>query len=637
MRTGEQELRNSATSKTVTVLSVLLCVYGLSYIAGAFDVLRIYYPDRVHRAIVLGFMLALTFLAFPTRKGKRNLPWLNIFLSLLSISGIIYFISYFEQVEEHFFRLSDPSAFEIALGLITLVLTIEAVRRVVGWPMALIVLIFFIYPFVAQYLPGFFHGRAYSLARITAMLFVSTDGMLGIALGVAATIVIMFVMFGELLINTGGGKFFIDLALGLFGSVRGGPAKVAVAASCLFGTISGSSTANVATTGSITIPMMKQVGYDPAFAGAVESVASNGGPLMPPIMGAVAFIISEFLAMPYIMVCLYSLVPAILYYVTVFIAVDLEAARTGLKGLPRREMPSLKLTMKRGWFYFLPLILLVFLLAALGWSPQKSAFWALTAFWVISLMKKESRLGLEGIVRVFVGTARSTCLVGLACAGAGIIIGVISMTALGFRFSGALIDISGGNLLVLLILTSVACFILGMSIGAITIYITLAVLVAPTLIQAGVVPIAAHLFVFWWGLTAYITPPVAINAFVASGISGASPIKTAIQATRLGICTFILPFIFVYNPALILIGSPMDILGVLFTTTFAVAALAVALTGYFLTPIRWQRILLLLASVCLMIPNLIAATVGFVISVIFVIWQVKAYAVRKRVAILASD
>ncbi|MFC1907002.1 TRAP transporter permease, partial [Chloroflexota bacterium] len=298
-------------------------------------------------------------------------------------------------------------------------------------------------------------------------------------------------------------------------------------------------------------------------------------------------------------------------------------ARTGLKGLNREELPSVKQTMKNGWFYLLPLVLLVFLLAVLLWSPQKSAFWSLIAFWVISLFKKETRLGLKGLVSVFEGTAKAMCIVGLACAGAGIIIGSISMTGLGFKFSGALIDFSGGSMIILLMLTAVACFIMGMGVGAITAYITLAVLIAPVLIQMGVLPIAAHLFVFWWGLTAYITPPIAINAFVAAGISGSSPMKTAIQATRLGITNLILPFIFVFNPALILIGSPVDMVLTVIAAILAVTALASALVGYALTPIKWQRIPLLVGALCLLVPGWETAAVGFGIIGAIVLLQLR--------------
>ena len=625
-------------SKIVIAVSVLLCVFALSYIAGAFDLIHVYLPQRIHRALILAFLLLIVFFAYPLKKGKqpKGLAWLNALFAIASISGLLYFIVFFDQVEEHFFRVSEPAAFEIILGMLTLVLTIEATRRTVGWPMALVVLLFFFYPFVTQFMPGILHGRVYSLARITGSLFASSDGLLGIALGIASTVVVMFVMFGQVLVKTGGGKFFIDLALGLLGSVRGGPAKAAVVASALFGTISGSSTANVATTGMITIPLMKSIGYRPSFAGGVEAVASNGGLLMPPVMGAVAFIIAEFLGIPYIQVCYYAVVPAILYFLAVFVMVDLEAARTGLKGLSREELPSVKQTMKNGWFYLLPLVLLVFLLAVLLWSPQKSAFWSLIAFWVISLFKKETRLGLKGLVSVFEGTAKAMCIVGLACAGAGIIIGSISMTGLGFKFSGALIDFSGGSMLILLMLTAVACFIMGMGVGAITAYITLAVLIAPVLIQMGVLPIAAHLFVFWWGLTAYITPPIAINAFVAAGISGSSPMKTALQATRLGITNLILPFIFVFNPALILIGSPVDMVLTVIAAILAVTALASALVGYALTPIKWQRIPLFGGALCLLVPGWETGIIGVGLIAAVLLWQFIDWRAKRSGALLAD-
>ena len=609
----------------VTAIAVVMCLYHLLYASGAFMALKIYIVAGPHRALCLAFVTALTFLIYPASKSspQDKLSWYDIVILVLGLSGSCYLAFFYKIVRYHAaYGFAQP--YEIVLAIFTFLAVLEGVRRTVGWGMFYIVAFFLIHPFVCQYFPSIFHGRGYSLGRVVNQLFITNNGVFGVAMGVAASIIIIFIIFGQFLSTSGGGKFFINIAMSLLGHVRGGPAKGAIIASALFGTLSGSSAANVATTGVITIPLMKNIGYRPYFAGAVEAVASNGGQLVPPIMGAVAFLIADFLNMPYIQVCAAALLPSILYFLALFVMVDLEAVKTNLRGLPRSELPSIKKTMKEGWHFLIPLFGLIFLLAVLLYSPEKSCFWALVVLVVISMFDKESRLGPRKIIAAFEQSGRTFCMVGMACAGAGIIIGSMSLTGIGAKLSSAMVSASGGNLGILLILAALACYVLGMGSGAITCYIMLAVLVAPAMIDLGVVPIAAHLFVFYWGLTAYITPPVAIASYVAAGIAGSPPWKTGWASMRLGIICLIIPFMFCYNPALLMQGTLWKIILSTVTSLIGAIGLGIGIQGYFLKRLTWlERILMLAGAFVLIIPGLVTDLIGFGLISIFVLWQLK--------------
>ncbi|MCK5202796.1 MAG: TRAP transporter fused permease subunit, partial [Desulfobacterales bacterium] len=397
----------------------------------------------------------------------------------------------------------------------------------------------------------------------------------------------------------------------------------AVIASTFFGTISGSTAANVATTGQITIPLMKKTGYEKNYAGAVEATASLGGMFMPPVMGATAFLIAEFLQMSYWSVCVAAFLPAIAYYTTLLAQVDLEAAKIGLKGLPRENLPSLKKTLMGGWQYLLPFALLLFFLGFLRYSAQTSVMYTLAALILLSSFKKKSRVTPKKIFFALEDSARGMMPIIPLCASIGIFVGAIQMTGAGTKFTSELLDISGGNLMVILLMTGLAAFILGMGMTAVGVYILTVVLLAPALIRAGVEPIAAHMFLFYFGCLSFITPPVCVDAFIAAGISGGHPFKTGFRAMRLGFAAYLVPWAFIFNPGILMIGSPLQIIATFFFVTLGAVAVGSAFEGYLLTNNRrWESILLALSGICVFIPNVITRGSGIGFIVLFLLSQI---------------
>ncbi|MFC2059820.1 TRAP transporter permease [Chloroflexota bacterium] len=607
------------------VFGISLCVYSFLYFSDILFYLKIYPDYTQHRGIFLAFILTLSFLLFPARKGtpRNNLPWYDIVCILLALAACLYPVLFPELTVMHA-RLMQMTLLEGFFAWILMVLILEATRRAVGMPMVIVTAFFILYPVICPWLPGAFEGRGYTFQRIAHQMYLGIDfSIFGMVVGIAATIIVAFILFAQVMYAVGAGKFFIDMAFSLFGGTRGGPAKGSVVASGFFGTISGSGAANVATTGAFTIPVMKQAGYKPAVAGAVEAVASNGGHFMPPVMGAIAFIMAEWLGMPYGEVCLHAALPAILYYLGLFFQVDLIAAKENLHGLPRAELPSLRDVLKRGWGFLVPLLVLIYMLIIMRYTPEKSALWAIIAIVLVSQLQKRSRLSWQQwINEVAMGTARVMCLIGAACAASNIILASVGTTGLAQRLTAVLTDIAGGNMLILLILGAVFCYILGTGVGPIAIYVTLALLAAPILVKGGVEPIAAHLFTFMMACTAFITPPVCLNAFIAAPIAGASPMKIGWNAMKLGIVTYIVPFFFCYRPELLLIGSAGGIAWAVFTSVAGVAAIASGIAGYLLKNLSWvERILLIGAGIALIAPGWQINITSLIVLAILVIRQ----------------
>jgi TRAP transporter 4TM/12TM fusion protein len=518
---------------------------------------------------------------------------------------------------------------DLLVGTLIILLVFEGTRRMSGWTLPIIAGIFLLYDFFGEYIPGAAGHGGQDFSRIVGTISLFSEGIFGMPLGVISTFVVMFIIFGAFLLESGTGQFFIDLAFAFFGRIRGGPAKVAVVASGLFGTISGSVIANIVGTGTFTIPLMKRSGYRPIYAASVEAVASSGGQLMPPVMGASAFIIAEILGIPYIKVCLAALVPAIIYYVAVFIAVDLEAARWGLKGLPAKELPNIRQLLKEKGHLSVPILVLIYFLAFAWVSPQRAAFWAIVSTVGVSYLRKSTRMSLKSILGAMEKGARGILEIAVVCAIAGVVIGSFTLTGLGLKLSTILIDIAGGNLILLLFLSMVASLILGMGLPTVACYLILAVLVAPAMIKMGVLPLAAHLFVFYFGIIAAITPPVALGAYVAAGIAGSPPFRTGWVSCRLALVAFILPYMFVYEPNLILRGeiSPAGAIQACITGIIGSAALASALQGYVFRPLRMVfRLMLGAAAFCLIKPGTITDIVGgllvaFILIVEFTAWR----------------
>ncbi len=612
------------------IIAVVMGIYHMLYYGGIFQALNIVITSIPHRATSLGFLLVLTFLLWPINKSapKDRVPWYDLVFIALAVLANGYMVIFYNTLVLEHVALSMITPFELVLGISLIFLIVEAARRVLGLAMPLIASFFIIHPFIAQYLPGILNGRDFSLERVVRQFYMHADGIYGIAVGVSATIIIAFIAFGQVLQVTGGGKFFFDMAFALTGRLRGGPAKAAIVASAFMGMFSGSGVANVATVGVFTIPLMKKSGYSPHFAGGVEAVASNGGQLTPPVMGAVAFIMAEMLEVSFGMIIAAAAVPALLYYFSLFMQVDLEAARTGIKGLGADELPSAWQTFKNGWYYLLPIAVLVYLLIGPQLSAEKAAWWAMVSIVVVTLFKKEERINLNKSVTVFEETAKTMTNVATAVAAAGILMASLGLTGVSVKLASTLLDASMGNLLILLILTAISSFILGMGLPSIPCYLMVAILIAPAMIKVGVPPMAAHMFAFWYGVTSFITPPVALCSYAAAAIAGADIMKTGWTAVRLGIITFILPFIFVYNPQLLLIGSMGDITQAVVTSVIGVILLAVGLEGYGLSYVKkWERAVVLTAGMLMIIPGWETDLAGIIVGILMLIVQVY----RKRV------
>jgi TRAP transporter 4TM/12TM fusion protein len=593
------------------------------------------------RAIHLTFALVLAYLITPMKKSlpKDHFYWDQLLLAILSACVGGYITHHHLGLWQNVGIYTD---LEIGLAGVGILLTLEATRRITGLGLPLIGLGFIIYEMAGPFMPSLLAHPGFALPDILTYQFLSLEGAFGIALGVSSAFIFLFILYARFLQSTGGGQVFIDFATSLVGFVRGGPAKVAVVASCLFGCISGSAVANVVGTGTFTIPLMKKTGYKPHFAGAVEAVASSGGQFMPPIMGSSAFIIAEVLGIPYWKVALYAAVPAVLYYLAIFFMVDFEAAQTGLVGIKRSELPRTREVVKKGWPTLISPLVLIYLLAFLQWSPGKAAVWAIVITFLTSFLTPQLRMTLSKFYESLREGALGAIDTALACAAVGFIVGSILQTGLAFKLSSVLIAISQGNLAILLVLTMITSLILGMGLPTVACYLVLAVMVGPALIKMGVLPIAAHLFIFYFGIISAITPPVALAAYVGAGIAGAKFLATGITATRLGSSAFILPFMFVYGPQLILQGHWVDILESIVTATIGVYSLSISLSGFFLQKVGWwEKIPFGVAAILLIIPEFYTDMIGLAIfgitAGLHLMRRRALKSVQKSIAILVKD
>lgn len=593
-------------SKLAFLVAVTWSIYTLSYLCNIFFYLGLVVYPITHRAISAGLICILVFLLYPPKKGmsRERLRWYDILPILFVIVGCAYIAVNANRLVAEGRLISYP--FEIVLASLLFLSFIEATRRTIGLILSGLIIFFFFYTVYSDHFPGFLHSTGFSYPMMFGWMYLSAEGFWGMIIGIVSTIVAGFIIFGGFLRALGASKFFNELALATVGFMRGGAAKAAVIASTLFGTISGSIAANVATTGQITIPLMKSTGYEENYAGAVEATASTGGMFMPPIMGATAFLIAEFLNISYWSVCVAAFLPAIAYYATLLMQVDLEAAKIGLRGLPRESLPSLRKTLSGGWQYLLPFSLLIFLLGILRYSAQTSIIYTLGALIIVSSFKRESRPTPKKLLIALEDSARGMMPIAPLCTAIGILVGSIAITGAGTRFTSQLLTISGGNLMILLVLTAGAAFILGMGMTAVSVYILTVVLLAPALIKAGVEPISAHLFLFYFGCLSFITPPVCVAAYIAAGISGGNPWKTGFRAVRLGFAAFLVPWAFVFNPGILMIGSPVEVVSTFCFVALGAMTIGVAFERYFLKNLRiGENIFLAISGICIFIPNLL--------------------------------
>ncbi|MEC5187817.1 TRAP transporter 4TM/12TM fusion protein [Geobacillus thermodenitrificans] len=571
-------------------------------------------PKQILLSIHLGFALSLIFLLFPARKKnlhRTNVGIVNIILSLLSIGVGAYLPLMLDDIVQ---RIGIMTPLDFTVGLVAVLLVLEATRRAVGLPITIIASLFLLYAYFGPYMPGFLAHRGVNLEGLVKTMFFTTEGIFGTPLYVSATYIFVFLLFGAFLVKTGVGEYFNDLALVVAGRRIGGPAKVAVFSSALQGTISGSSVANVVTSGSFTIPMMKRLGYGKEFAGAVEATASTGGQLMPPVMGAAAFLMVEFIGgVSYWEIAKAAAIPAILYFAGIWMMTHFEAKRIGLRGLTEEEMPNRKEVL--GKIYLLIPILIVILLLMSGMSVMRAALWSIVAIIAVSALKKETRLGWRDIINALVEGARSALSVAAATAAAGIIVGVVTKTGLGLKMANGLVDLSNGILILTLFFTMLTSLILGMGSPTTANYVITSTIAAPAIIASGVPELAAHLFVFYFGIIADITPPVALAAFAAAGISGGKPLRTGVNASKLAISAFIIPYMFVLSPALLMIDTTIpNLIWVVFSAFVGMLAISTGMIGFWYRKLNIvERIIAVVTGLLLIYPETISDIVGLVL------------------------
>ena len=542
---------------------------------------------QVLRATHLAFVQLLAFLLFPpTKHSPRNtLPWYDIVLGLIGAACWLYIVVNFDSLVR---RSGNNTPLDVAIGIVGILVLFESCRRIVGLPIMIIAGSFIVFAFAGKYLPGFLHHRGYSLQRVVCHLFYNTEGIMGTPIGACSTFIFLFILFGALLEKTGIGHFFIDVCNAVAGGASGGPAKVAVLSSALLGTVSGSSVSNTVGSGSFTIPMMKKLGYKGEFAGAVEAAASTGGQIMPPIMGAAAFLMAESLGLPYITIVKAAIVPAILYFTGIFITVHLEAKKLGLKGLPKEQLPRfMPLLLKKGYM-ILPLVVIIYFLCA-GKTAVFAALMGIIACVLVGFGVSVSDLahgrkpsfGGKDIVEIMCTAARNIISVAIACGMAGIIIGIVTLTGLGLRLGNGLVMLAHGKLLLTLVFTMIASIILGMGAPTTANYLITSTITAGAIISLGIEPLAAHMFAFYFGIIADVTPPVALAAIAGAAIAKAKPMKTALNATKLAIGAFIIPYMFVYNSKMLMINaSALSVVMIIVTAILGMFGISVALEGY---------------------------------------------------------
>lgn len=634
---GEPSTRDE--SWIVTVLATALSLVSILYVSNVLKIINIHFTQLPYLSLMLAILLALVLLKYSlngkVRKGQP--PIYDIILILLGVAGPLYNFVFWEGQMARMSFL-EFYHFEYTFAFFTIIVTLEATRRVLGNSMTLIAAFFVTHALFSGYFPSFLYVGSPSLSRAATTLVYSSQGLYGIAFYTAAVVVVVFTIFGQFLLVSGAGEFFNDMSMALFGRFRGGPAKMAVASSAVFGTLTGATTANIATTGAITIPLMKNLGYKKEFAAAVEAVASNGGQIVPPVMGVVAFIMAEWLGIPYWDVCLAAIIPAMLYFLAVFIMVDSEAVRQNLKGLSSRQCPSAWKTLKSGWYYIFPILALIYMIGALRYSPEYSGLYALVILLVLYLIittidfvKAEGRFGLGTLksVAAFLINGLSKGAIGvlpalMACATAGLVIGSLDLSQFGLKLSHGIVFLAGDNQFLLLVLAAGCCYLLGIGMTSIPAYMMVVILVAPALQKFGIDPLISHMFVFYWAIASFITPPIALGAYVAAAIAEARPMKTGFIAMRLGVVLYIVPFLFVYKPELLLIGSPSSILGTTILATAAVVLLSYGISRTLLIKLEWKEsILLLLAGAVLCQGSIYAILIAACLSGVTIFWQLR--------------
>jgi TRAP transporter 4TM/12TM fusion protein len=620
----KQALSVAVVARVVSALAIALSLFQL-YTAGFIAL-----PAMIQRTVHLSAIMALAFLIQPPFKGAKKdrlNGWLllDIVLAFASVFCAFYVVYNMQGIIE---RQGDWILSDYLVSGLGILLVLEACRRVIGYIMTGICISAMVYAMYGPYMPDLLAHKGYSLQRISTTLFLTTEGIFGVPLYVASTFVFIFVLFGAFLQSTGGGNFFIDLAYALTGRFSGGPAKTAVIASGFMGSISGSAVGNVVATGSFTIPMMKSVGYRPHVAGAIEATASTGGQLMPPIMGAGAFLMAEFTNTSYLTIIKVAFVPAVMYYITVLLFVHFEAKKFGLKGQSKESLPHLWTVLKDGLHFILPVIVLIYVLM-MNYSPMMAGFTAVVSTYVTAMFRKKSRIGLWKLLRSLEQGAKNAVMVSVACGAAGIIVGMVGLTGMGLKFSSLVLDLSFGIPILAILLIGAASLVLGMGLPVTASYIVLATLAGPALLDMGIPLLVTHMIVFWYSQDSNVTPPVSLASFAGAGIANADPMRTAFTSWKLAKGLYIIPIIMAYRPMLG-IGEQhtllhWEVIATFVTTTLGLVAFAAALERYLLRQATWlETFLLVVAAACLFWPTMFVDTFGFVLlGVVFLLHRVK--------------
>lgn len=604
----------------VTFLGAALTIFHIY--TGYFGTL----PSQKQGAIHLGTALGLIFLLYPAKKGlqhkQKTVPWYDVILAFTAMYVAYHKVIFFDSIIQS--RISGYSMLDTVISIVAILLLLEATRRTVGLPIVVVATVMIIYALFGNYIPTkVLSHPGFDFDRITTTLWFQESGVFGTPLQISAKFIFLFLFFGVMLIHTRIGQFFNDLAFALTGRFTGGTAKTAVIASALQGMISGSSVGNVVASGSFTIPMMKNSGFKPEFAAATEASASTGGQIMPPVMGAAAFIMMEYLGVSYGYIMLAAIIPAILYFTGIFIGTHFEAKRLGILGLPPEKLPKLREQLMRYGYMLLPLFVIIGTVMA-GFTPQRAAIYGILIAFLVSLIRKETRMSFRKIIYVLEQGARVALPVIAAVATAGIIAGVVSITGLGPKFASAIIAFSGGHMILALFFTMIACLILGMGLPTTANYVVTATIAAPALINGfDIAPIAVHMFVFYFGIVADITPPVCLAAFAGAGIARANPFMSGVTAVKLAIAAFIVPYIFVYDPILLMVDATVITAVIAFVTAvLGMAGVSSAMIGFYIRHSKaWERLVLFIGGLCLIVPEMISNFVG--IALLAFIWYIQ--------------
>ena len=552
--------------------------------------------------IILLLVLGSVFLSVPAsaRASRERAPGYDLVLSLLSVAAGSYLAVFYPKIVN---ELGELTPEKVALGAVALLLVAEACRRMSGWWLVAFTAVFIFYARFAFLFPGVLYARGISWSKMAVHLYIDPNSLLGTPLSIVATTVIAFILFGQVLYATGGGQFFTDLSMIAMGRFRGGAAKIAVLGSALFGMISGSPVANVMVEGSITIPMMIRTGYRRHVAGAIESVAANGGQMMPPVMGAAAFVMAEFLHLPYAQVAVAAFIPALLYYLALFVQVDLEAGRMGISRIAPENIPSLAEVLRKGWVFIIPLGLIIYALFVLNLNAAAAGFYATGVALVVTFFRRETRIDRRKFAAIVEGTGLTMLELAVICAVAGIVEGIINLTGLAFIFTLFVEQFGGNNIFMILLLTAIIELVLGLPLPTTAVYVLVALTLAPAIVKLGIPPLAAHLFVFYYAMLSLITPPIATTAFAGAAIAGANMMQTGWECMRLAFIAYVIPFIFVFDPLLILQGPPALVALAVVSAIAGTVAVGIAIVGFFVRPVSWwKRFLLAAGGIGLLIP-----------------------------------